>query len=443
MGIFKAYDIRGRYPGEIQEETATRIGHGTAKVLGENKGQRSIAVGRDVRASAPSISAAVIGGITSAGYNVIDIGLCTTPMLYYAVGKLDLAGGIMVTASHNPPEWIGFKICREKAIPMGEGTGLEEVRTFSEQPPGNLSGKIQETRIVPEYRKHIRSFLEKVPPLKVVVDCANGAVAAHFDAVFGDLPLEFIRLCCTPDGSFPNHEPNPLLDKNVQDAAESVRKEKADLAVCFDGDGDRCMFLGPDGNRIPSDLVTALLARKELESNPGSAIVYDLRSSRVLPEEIRSAGGKPVRERVGHAFIKQTMRKHNAVFGGELSGHYYFRDHYFADSGMLAFAKVLDLLGKRSQPLEDLVAPLRRLHATGEMSFHIEDKKGMMNRMSELFADGEQDHMDGITIAYPDWWFNLRPSNTEPLLRLNLEADTPEKLESTRKQLCEYLGTPE
>lgn len=443
MEIFKAYDIRGRYPGEINEEKATRIGHGTALALEANLGRKTIGVGHDVRASAPSISAALIEGLTRSGAHVVDIGLCTTPMLYYAVGKLELGGGVMVTASHNPPEWIGFKICREQAIPMGEDSGLREVQALSEKTPGEEKGDVRKESIISDYRAHIRGFLSDVPSLKVVVDCANGAVAAFFDKIFGDLPLNFVRLCCEPDGSFPNHEPNPLLDRNVEDAAAAVLEEKADLAVCFDGDGDRCIFLGPDGKRIPSDLVTALLARQELESNPGAAIVYDLRSSRVLPEEIRAAGGKPIRNRVGHAFIKRTMRKHDAVFGGELSGHYYFRDHYFADSGMLAFAKVLDLMGKRGASLEKLIAPLRRFHATGELNFHIEDKEEMMNRMSELFADGKQDRMDGITIAYPDWWFNLRPSNTEPLLRLNLEAVTAEKLEAIRERLFEHLGTPE
>lgn len=443
MSIFKAYDIRGLYPDQIDESMAQRVGHGTALALEANSEGKTIAVGHDVRASAPSISQAVIEGLQRAGTNVVDIGLCTTPMLNYAVGKLQLDGGIMVTASHNPPEWIGFKICREKAIPLGEGTGLEMVREQTETPLGNGKGNLEQKNIVPDYRNHIRSFLKDIPKIKAVVDCANGAVAAHFDTIFGDLPIDFIRLCCEPDGTFPNHEPNPLVDKNIEDAAEAVVRENADLAVCFDGDGDRAMFLDSRGKRVASDLITALLAKEELKANPGATIIYDLRSSRVLPEEITKAGGIPVRERVGHAFIKQTMRNHNAVFGGEVSGHYYFRDHYFADSGMVAFAKVLDLLGKKSTSLEEMAAPLRRLHATGEVNFHIEDKEEMMNRMEKLFHDGQKDRLDGITIAYPDWWFNLRPSNTEPLLRLNLEANTKEKLEIAWSQLCEHLGTPE
>jgi phosphomannomutase len=277
-------------------------------------------------------------------------------------------------------------------------------------------------------------------PLRVVVDTANGAVGTIFDAVFGSLPMAFKRLCFEPDGRFPNHEPNPLKDENIQDARAAVLEFKADLAICFDGDGDRCMFLDARGQRVPSDLVTVLLARKELERAPGSAVVYDLRSSRVVAEEITKAGGRPLRERVGHAFIKATMKKNNAVLGGELSGHYYFRDHYFADSGLMAAAKVLDIVGSQPRPLEELVAPLLRYHATGEANFHVEDKAGAMERVSAAFQDGTQDRLDGITIAFPRWWCNVRASNTEPLLRLNLEADTPALRDQMKVRLLELIG---
>lgn len=440
MSIFKAYDVRGKYPAEIDEALALRLGHAVAKFL---RGRR-LAVGRDVRASAPAVARAVCEGMSRAGAQVLDLGLCTTPMLYFAVGQYGLDGGVMVTASHNPPDWIGFKICREKAYPVGERTGLKDIERLSREPvAGEASGPVEHRPVSGDYREHLRRFVTQTPKMKIVVDTANGAVGAHFDEVFGDLPLSFVRLCFRPDGRFPNHEPNPLKDENVRDSAEAVRAEKADLAVCFDGDGDRCMFLGPDGRRIPSDLVTVLLARSELRRTPGAAIVYDLRSSRVVAEEIAKAGGKPIRERVGHAFIKQTMRENNAALGGEVSGHYYFRDHFFADSGMMAFAKLLDLLGREGRPIGDLLGPLRRKSGTGEVNFHIEDKAGMMEKMSRVFADARQDRIDGITIEYADWWFNLRPSNTEPLLRLNLEADTPEKLEWAKKRLFELLGKPE
>ncbi len=440
MAVFKAYDVRGKYPSEIDEDLALRLGHSVARFLQA----RRLAVGRDVRRSAPSIADAVIRGIARAGTQALDIGLCTTPMLYFAVGQYELDGGVMVTASHNPQDWIGFKICREKAFPIGERTGLKEIESLTKTASLESKGaEVERRSVLHDYREHLRRFVTDPPRLKIVVDTANGAVGAHFDEIFGDLPVSFVRLCFRPDGRFPNHEPNPLKDENIRDSAAAVTAEKADLAVCFDGDGDRCMFLGPDGRRIPSDLVTVLLARAELERSPGAAVVYDLRSSRVVPEEIAKAGGRPIRERVGHAFIKATMREHQAVLGGELSGHYYFRDHFFADSGMMAFAKLLDLLGHADRPLTELLAPLRRTHATGELNFHVEDKPAMMERMTRLFPDGRQDRLDGITIAYTDWWFNLRPSNTEPLLRLNLEADTADRLRWAKEKLCEVLGSPE
>ena len=434
MPVFKAYDVRGRYPNEIDESLAERLGGAVVRFLKA----RRIAVGRDVRLSAPAIAGAVAKG---AGCEVIDIGLVTTPMLYFAVGSLGLDGGVMVTASHNPPQDIGFKICREKAFPIGEKTGLKEIeRLAAEKAPGG--SKITPRSLQAEYRAHLRKQIEKAPKLKIAVDLAHGAVGAHFDAVFGDLPIEFVRLCWEPDGNFPTHEPNPLKDENVHDLQEAMKKTGADLGVAFDGDGDRCMFLGPGGVRIGCDLITVLLARSELRRHPGSAIVYDLRSSRVVPEEIRKAGGRPIRDRVGHSFIKETMKKNDAVLGGELSGHYYFKEHYFADSGMMAFAKVLDRLGREGKPINDLLAPLRRTSATGEINFKVADKAGLMKALSDKYSDGRQDTLDGITIQYDDYWFNVRASNTEPFLRLNLEANSKDLLEKKRTELYAMLGTP-
>ena len=434
MPVFKAYDLRGRYPDEIDEAFAERLGGAVVRFLGAKR----LAVGRDVRLSAPSIAAALARG---AGCEVVDIGLCTTPMLYYAVGYLGLDGGVMVTASHNPPEDIGFKICRERAFPLSEKTGLQEIQRLSTQ---NAAGgsTISPRDIRKEYRDHLRRQIGKAPALKIAVDTAHGAVGAHFDAMFGDLPVEIIRLCWEPDGNFPSHEPNPLKDENIRDLQDSMRKTGAYLGVAFDGDGDRCMFLGPGGVRIGSDLITVLLARAELLRHPGSAIVYDLRSSRVVPEEIQKAGGRPIRERVGHSFIKETMKKHDAVLGGELSGHYYFKEHYFADSGMMAFAKVLDLLGREGKPIDELLAPLRRTAATGEVNFKVEDKAGLMKLLAEKYRDGRQDTLDGITIQFDDYWFNVRASNTEPYLRLNLEAKTKDLLEAKRRELYDLLGKP-
>jgi phosphomannomutase len=434
MPVFKAYDIRGKYPSEIDESLAERLGGALVRFL---KAKR-IAVGRDVRLSAPAIAAAVAKG---AGCEVVDIGLCTTPMLYYAVGHLGLDGGVMVTASHNPPGDIGFKLCRERAFPLSEKTGLKEIEALTaEKAPGGST--IVPRAIQSEYRAHLRKQIEKAPKLKIAVDTAHGAVGAHFDAIFGDLPVDFQRLCWKPDGHFPSHEPNPLKDENVRDLQAAMKANGADLGVAFDGDGDRCMFFGPGGARIGCDLITILLARSELRRQPGSAIVYDLRSSRVVPEEIRKAGGRPIRERVGHSFIKETMKKNDAVFGGELSGHFYFKDHYFADSGLMALAKVLDLLGREGKPIDELLAPLRRTSATGEINFKVANKDELLATLAKTFKDGTSDHLDGLTIEFSDWWFNVRPSNTEPYLRLNLEANTRELLEQKRSQLYGILGDP-
>ena len=434
MPVFKAYDLRGRYPTEIDESFAERLGGAVTRFLKA----RRLGLGRDVRLSAPAIAAAFAKG---ADCEIVDIGLCTTPMLYYAVGHLGLDGGVMVTASHNPPQDIGFKICGAQAFPIGEQTGLKEVERLCAQPaPGG--SRVTTLSLLSEYRTHLRKQIEKAPKLKIAIDTAHGAVGAHFDALFADLPVEFVRLCWEPDGNFPSHEPNPLKDENIRDLQAAMKQTGADLGVAFDGDGDRCMFLGPGGVRIGCDHVTVLLARSELRRHPGSAIVYDLRSSRVVPEEIRKAGGRPIRDRVGHSFIKETMKKNDAVFGGELSGHFYFREHYFADSGLMAFAKMLDLLGREGRPIDDLLAPLRRTSATGEINFKVADKAGLMKSLAAAFKDGRQDTLDGITIEYDDWWFNVRPSNTEPFLRLNLEAATPELLERCRARLYSMLGSP-
>lgn len=431
MGIFKAYDIRGRYPQEIDETFARQLGVATAIFL---KAKR-IAVGRDVRKSAPNIASALIEGLRGTGTEVWDLGLCTTPMLYFAVGSLKLDGGIMVTASHNPPDDIGFKICRERAYPVGERSGLREIAQLIGSATPKGSGALRPHDIMAAYRTHLRSFMGNLRPLVVAVDTAHGCVGAHFDTLFDGLSVRFERLCFQPDGAFPSHEPNPLKDENVRDLQQHLRSTTCDLGVAFDGDGDRAMFFAPDGSRLSSDLITVLLAKRELTGSPGAAIVYDLRSSRVVAEEISRAGGKPIRERVGHAFIKETMRKHDAVFGGELSGHYYFKDNFFADSGLLAFAKVLDLLGSQPHPISDLVRPLQRYFATGELNFTVNDKDVVLRRIATAFPEARQDTLDGLTVEFKDWWFNLRPSNTEPLLRLNLEANAAELRDAKRMQV--------
>ena len=434
MSVFKAYDIRGRYGDEIDEAFAERLGSAVGRFLGA----RRLAVGRDVRLSAPSIAAALARG---ASCEIVDIGLCTTPMLYFAVGSLGLDGGVMVTASHNPPGDIGFKICRAQARPVGRDTGLIDIERLAAEPPAGGSVRVAKD-VVADYRRHLRAHLSAPPRLRLAVDTAHGSVGAHFDALFGDLPMDIERLCFAPDGRFPSHAPDPLKDENVRDLQEAMRRSGAELGAAFDGDGDRCMFFGPGGERIPGDLVTVLLARQALKKDPGAAVVYDLRSSRVVPEEIAKAGGRPVRERVGHSFIKETMKAQNAVLGGEISGHYYFRDHWYADSGLMAFVKVLDLLGREARPVAELIAPLRRTARTGEENFRIEDKAGALRQLTEAFRDGRHDDLDGLTVQYDDWWFNARPSNTEPYLRLNAEASTAEGLAKARERLYGILGRP-
>ncbi len=442
MGIFKAYDIRGTYPDQINEATAERIGRATAVHLGA----KTLVVGRDVRLSSPEVAAAVARGMTSAGCDVVDIGRVTTPMSYFAIAKYGYDGAVMVTASHNPPQYTGFKISREKSIPLSESTGLQNIKELvdADRPvkparPGTV--RAQDIRAA--YVEHVRGFLRTPRPLKMVVDTANGCVGMFFHDVVHGLPFQIVPLCFEPDGNFPNHEPNPSKDENVVHLRERIRAEKAQLGVAFDGDGDRCLFFDENGDRIPTDMVTILLARDFLRRSPGSAVVYDLRSSWAVPEEIRRAGGVPIRERVGHSFMKATLRKHDGVFGGELAGHYYFRDHAYADSGLITFACMLNVVSESAGPASELTRAFQRYHATGEINFHIEDKDAKIAELKRTFADGRADELDGITVEYDDWWFNVRKSNTEPLLRLNLEARTAEKLKEARNKMFAILGKPE
>lgn len=440
MSIFKAYDIRGKYPDEINEEISYKIGFATAQFI---EG-RTLAVAQDVRKSAPLVAKATINGILDAGFDVIDIGLATTPMLYFAVGKFGYSGGMMVTASHNPPEYIGFKICREFAIPIGEKNGLKNIKAMIKKIEAKSSniGTITRKSILTDYKKHILSFIANIRKLRIVVDTANGTVGVFFNKIFEELPIEIIPLYFEPDGSFPNHEPNPLKDKNIRDVCRTVVKTKADLGVAFDGDGDRCIFIDERGRRIPSDIITILLAKEALSKYKGATVVYDLRSSWIVKEEIEKAGGVPVRERVGHAFIKQTMRGYNAILGGELSGHYYFREHFFCDSGLVAFTKILNYLASDTRKMSEIIKPYKRYFATGEINFFSKDKDGVIKKISKVFSNAKQDKLDGITVQYKDWWFNLRKSNTEPLLRLNLEAKSKELLKKTKKWLFKILGKP-
>ena len=434
LEIFKSYDIRGTYPDQLDEEMARKIGAATAQFLNT----RELVVGRDMRISGRSLAQAACEGIASQGTDVVDIGIVSSETLYFAIGYYGYGGGLMTTASHNPAEYNGFKMCREKAIPVSYDTGIANISQLIAEgrtEPRGEPGKITQRDVLNDYKDHVLGFVENIKPLKVVVDAGNGMAGKMLPLVFRNIPCEIVQMYFELDGSFPNHEANPLKEENIAELKERVRATGADLGVAFDGDADRVAFVDELGNTISNDLVTALIAKKMLAKNPGASIVYDLRSSRVVPEEITTLGGKPVQERVGHAHIKATMRNQDAVFGGELSGHYYFRDNFYADSGMIALIEVLNILSAAEGALSKLVAPLRRYWATGEINFEVADNAETLKAAEDRFRDGRISHLDGLTVEYGDWWFNLRPSNTEPLVRLNLEAKSRELMERGRQEV--------
>ncbi|HGY92419.1 MAG TPA: phosphomannomutase/phosphoglucomutase [Planctomycetes bacterium] len=442
MSVFKAYDVRGIYGEQIDEDLARKIGAAFVDLLGGGP----IVVGRDMRACAPSIAKAFIEGARRRGADVIDIGLVSTPQTYFAIGHFEVNGGVQITASHNPSEYIGMKFCRRDCVPISYETGirhLEEAAAKDLPQPADREGCLSARVITDDYVEHVSRWLDAPTDLALVIDAGNGMAGHELPPVLDKLGISAERLYFDLDGSFPNHEANPIKAENMQDLIGRVRETGADLGVAFDGDADRCAFVDETGAIISSDLMTAIMARELLGREPGAHVVYDLRSSRVVAEEIEQAGGKPVLERVGHSFIKATMRKTNAIFGGELSGHYYFRENYTSDSGVIAMLLTLEILRKTGKKLSELVNPLRRYPATGEINFVVEDKDGMIRRLEDEFSDGKIDHVDGITVRYPTWWFNVRKSNTEPLLRLNLEADDGATLDSAKSRLLALLGEPE
>lgn len=458
--IFKAYDVRATYPDMLNEPTAWKIGYATAQFLRKQKTSPaevkltdSLVVGRDMRLSSPSLANALCDGIRAAGLNVIDIGMIDTSMIYFAINHLSALGAIQTTASHNPAQYNGFKISGPKARPIGSASGLDDIKQIALSLPADNSaananpapiGKYSQLDLWAPYRAHVLKFLQLDRPLRVVVDGSNGMAGKMVPAVFGNVPgLTLIPLLFEITGKF-THEPNPLVEANLDALKERIRAEKPDLGACFDGDADRCVFLDETARLIGSDLATALLARDFLlqPANRGATVVYDLRSSRVVADEITSAGGVPRRDRVGHAFIKKTLAETSAVFGGELSGHFYFRDNFFADSGAIAFARLLSIVSAQSKPLSNLVTPLRRYHQSGEINFEVPDKDATIRALAQAYPKAKIDYLDGITINNGDWWFNVRPSNTEPLLRLNLEAQSQSQLDEKFAELKSLLGEP-
>lgn len=455
--IFKAYDVRATYPSPLNEEMAWKVGHATAQFLKRSrqnlsadqkvKREDTIVIGRDMRPHSPELARALADGIRSTGMNVIDVGMVDTSFIYFAVNHLDTVGGVMVTASHNPIQYNGFKISGPKAKPIGSATGLDDIKRIAQilrVGKTGVEGSYAEQDLWKEYRAHVLQFLQLKRPLKVVVDASNGMAGKMVPAVFGGVAnLEIIPLLFEITGSF-THDPNPLVEANLDMLKERMAEVKPDLGACFDGDADRCFFLDDTATTVTCDLITALLARDFLRQpgNAGSAIVYDLRSSHVVPDEITAAGGVPKRERVGHAFIKKTLAETKAVFGGELSGHFYFRDNFFADSGAIAFARLLSVLSAQDKPLSELMRPLQRYSHSGEINFHVEEKDAMIRDIAEAYKTGKVDYLDGITVELDRWWFNVRKSNTEPMLRLNLEAQTPELLHDKLQELKKLLGEP-
>jgi phosphomannomutase len=440
--VFKAYDVRGIYPDELDEAGAHAIG----RAYVEEFEPRRIAVGRDMRLSSPAMADAVMRGATEAGADVVDLGLVGTEMVYFAVGDLGLEGGIAVTASHNPKEYTGMKIVRRGALPVGGDSGLLDIRaralTGARHRTGP-AGAISEENIWPRFVERVLSFVDvdAVQPLRVVIDAANGMAGAMLPPVLEHLPIEAVRCYFEPDGSFPNHEPNPLLPENREFIVSKVAEERADLGVAFDGDADRCFFVDDSGEFVPGDFVTALLAASILEKEPGGKILYDVRASWAVPETITRAGGVPLVNRVGHAFFKHRMREEGAVFGGEVSGHYYFRDFSQADSGVIPFLLMLELVSKRGGKLSAILRPYRDDYfITGELNTPVADVALKLQELKERFGgEGKVSHLDGLSVDADDWHMNVRPSNTEPLLRLNLEALSPELMTRKRDEVLEVI----
>jgi len=440
--VFKAYDVRGIYPSELDEEGARAIGRGYVEVFEPHR----IAIGHDMRLSSPGMTDAVILGASEAGADVLELGLIGTEMLYYAVGELGLDGGIVVTASHNPKEYTGMKIVRRGARPVGGESGLLAIRDKALTPAagGPSPGQVRRHDIWPAYRDRVLSFVDTsaIRPLRIVIDAANGMAGAMLPPVLERLlQVQTSRWFFAPDGTFPNHEPNPLLPENREFIVSKTLEERADFGAAFDGDADRCFFVDDSGEFVPGDFATALLAEAVLEKEPGAKIIYDVRASWAVPESIERAGGVPLVNRVGHAFIKQRMREEDAAFGGEVSGHYYFRDFSQADSGVIPFLLMLELVSKRGQPLSEILRPFReRYFLSGEINSRVEDVDAKLRELEERFGpEGRVEHLDGLSVLADGWHMNVRPSNTEPLLRLNLEARSRESMERKRDDVLAVI----
>ena len=444
--IFKAYDIRGRVPDELDATTAHSIGRAVADWLHEAvpaTRHQPVIVGRDMRPDSGELADAVIRGLIQQGRNVIDVGRISTDMVYFAVGHLEAAGGIMVTASHNPGADNGMKLCREQARAIGSDSGLDEIKQrvqagdFQDAAPG----AVQSRDVASEWVQHVLSFAPHLRPLQLAVDAGNGMAGVVIPELESQTELMVTPLYFEPDGSFPNHEANPIKTETLADLQHAVRDGGLDVGIAFDGDGDRMVMVDEYGEPVSGSVMCAILSRYFLEQHPGSTIVHNAICSRVVPETIRAYGGQPFRSRVGHSFIKADMREHDAPFGGEHSAHYFFRDNWYADSGLVAALAALEVMSITEQTLSQLAQPYREAYAhSGEMNFEVSDPDVVLDDIAKQLEDGEQDWLDGLTVRYEDWWCNVRPSNTEPLLRLNVEATDADTLQQQLQKLQQYIS---
>lgn len=444
-GIFKAYDVRGVYPAEVNEEAARAIGAGFVTYLQAKR----IAVGRDMRLSSPSIAQAFIDGATSMGADVVDYGMMATDMLYFAVARDKHEGGVQITASHNPKQYNGMKMVRKEAFPLSGDAGISDIRDMIANdrlpPPAPKRGSITTSTVLDAYVDHVMSFIDPaiIKPFNVVLDAGSGMGGLVAPKLFDRLPCRTTRLCFDVDGRFPNHEANPLIEENRRDIVERVVAEKADVGIAWDGDADRCFFIDGTGEFVPGDFVTALLAEAFLLKHPGSSIIYDLRASYAVKDIAAKYGATSYMNRVGHAFIKQRMKETNAIFGGEVTGHYYFRDNFYADNGFIPALLMLELMSKKGQSLHELLQPLaNRYFISGEINTKLASMDlvpAKLEAIAAKYADAHQFTLDGVSVEYDDWHFNVRPSNTEPLLRLNLEATTKAKMEAKRDEVIALI----
>jgi phosphomannomutase len=443
--IFKAYDVRGLYPQEVNEEAARLIGRGFVTYLNAKR----IAVSRDMRLSSPSIAAAFIEGARLQGADVVDYGMMGTDMLYFAVARDGHDGGVQITASHNPKEYNGIKMVRREAFPLSGESGIGDIRDMIAAhqlpPPAPQQGRLTQKDVVHDYVQHVMSFIDPsiIKPFNVVLDGGSGIAGMVAPKLFERLPCRVDALCFEVDGTFPNHEANPLIEENRRDIVERVVATKADIGIAWDGDADRCFFIDGAGDFIAGDFVTALLAEAFLLKHPAAKIVYDVRASYAVKDTVARYGGTALMNRVGHAFFKARMREENAIFGGEVTGHYYFRDNFYADNGFIPALLILELMSRKGQTLRDLLAPLREKYfISGEINTRVSDMRKVQQKLDAIVArhqDGRVYSMDGVSVEYPEWHFNVRASNTEPMLRLNLEATTQRLMEQKRDEVLGFI----